>query len=101
MGKTKAFQTAIEQLVKQQNDIATLNSSPNSPLSPAPLPANSTNRPKYKIPDDLDLDSVYNPKYTVVQLISTRKKPRKQLVPPRPPNSFFLFKNCYMLELRK
>jgi hypothetical protein len=101
MVKTKAFQAAIEQL-KKQNDIATLNSSPDSvPSSPVLSPAMPPKRPKCNIPDDLDLENVYNPKYTVVQLISTRRKPRKQLAPPRPPNSFFLFKNCYMLELRK
>src|SRR2546423_963955 len=97
MEKTKAFQTAIEQL-RQQNDIATLTSSPPSPPSPPPIAKVPSKRPKCNIPDDLELENVYNPKYTVIQLISTRTRPRKQLIPPRPPNSFFLFKNCYMLE---
>jgi hypothetical protein len=99
MGK---FQTAIEQL--KQNDFTRLKSyplsppSPPSPISPATI---SSKRPKCNIPEDLELENVYNPKYSVFQLISTRKHPRKQVIPPRPSNSFFLFKNCYLLELRK
>jgi hypothetical protein len=93
----RKFQIAVEQLRKQ-------NYIPN--LSPPPIPQMTVTSKlsKCSIPDDLELDNVYNPKYTVVQLISTQKHPRKhprKQVPPRPPNSFFLFKNCYMLELRK
>ncbi|RHZ48443.1 hypothetical protein Glove_551g45 [Diversispora epigaea] len=32
--------------------------------------------------------------------MSTRRKLRASKNPPRPPNSYFLMKNCYMLELR-
>jgi hypothetical protein len=32
------------------------------------------------IPENLDLENVFNPKYNVIELISTQKKPRKQLV---------------------
>ncbi|CAG8744664.1 16063_t:CDS:1, partial [Funneliformis mosseae] len=103
MGKSKAaLQNALEQLSRQQNDIST---SFQSSASSTSLPISSTlpsKRPKCDdIPEDLDLNDVYYPKYSVLQLISTRRKPRTQSTPPRPPNSFFLMKNCYMLELRK
>ncbi|CAG8560754.1 10085_t:CDS:1 [Acaulospora morrowiae] len=57
-------------------------------------------RLRVDIPSDLDLDRVYNPRYPVLQLMSTRRKPRPAGNPPRPPNSYFLLKNCYMLEVR-
>src|SRR5581483_4363991 len=94
--KMEKFKIALEQL----KHISTLS----PPLFPTQLQTSQTTdpskRPKPSIPDDLDLNNVYNPRYTVVQLISIHKKPRKQAIPPRPPNSFFLFKNCYILELR-
>lgn len=102
MGKSKAFQVAIEELSKQQNGLNAFRpaSTPTSSVSSTTTTVPSTKHHKC-IPENLDLDCVYNPKYTVTELISTRKRPRKQVVPPRPPNSYFLFKNCYMLELRK
>ncbi|CAH1759728.1 523_t:CDS:2 [Entrophospora sp. SA101] len=57
-----------------------------------------------EIPADLDMNLIYNPQYSVTELTSTKQnaKPRPlNKNPPRPPNSFFLMKNCYMLELRK
>ncbi|CAG8559024.1 22224_t:CDS:2 [Rhizophagus irregularis] len=98
-----AFQVAIEELSKQQNGLNSVyrpSSLPTSSVSSTSSTVSSTKNHKC-IPENLDLDCVYNPKYTVTELISTRRKPRKQVVPPRPPNSYFLFKNCYMLELRK
>ncbi|RHZ75076.1 hypothetical protein Glove_217g91 [Diversispora epigaea] len=53
-----------------------------------------------EIPKQLDINNVYNPKYDVIQLMSTRRKLCVSKNPPRPPNSYFLMKNCYMLELR-
>lgn len=103
MGKSKAFQVAIEELSKQQNGLNSVyrpSSLPTTSVSSTSSTVSSTKNHKC-IPENLDLDCVYNPKYTVTELISTRRKPRKQVVPPRPPNSYFLFKNCYMLELRK
>src|ERR1051325_5082818 len=90
------FQTALERL-SQQNDIFVSHPIP-TPKSQAKVHPKNL---KCQIPDDLELDNVYNPRYTVLQLISTRNQPRKQAMPPRPPNSFFLFKNCYLLELRR
>ncbi|RHZ75042.1 hypothetical protein Glove_217g74 [Diversispora epigaea] len=58
------------------------------------------NKYREEIPIQLDIDNVYNPKYDVIQLMSTRRKLCVSKIPPRPPNSFFLMKNCYMLELR-
>ncbi|GBC08453.1 hypothetical protein RclHR1_08120004 [Rhizophagus clarus] len=45
---------------------------------------------------------VYNPRFALIDLISTRKRPFTGSTrnPPRPPNSFFLMKNCLLLELR-
>ncbi|CAG8562539.1 11195_t:CDS:1 [Acaulospora colombiana] len=57
-------------------------------------------RLRVEIPHDLNLDRIYNPKYSVLQLMSTRRRPRPSSNPPRPPNAYFLLKNCYMLELR-
>ncbi|CAG8564835.1 2973_t:CDS:1 [Diversispora eburnea] len=54
-----------------------------------------------EIPKELDINDVYNPRYDVTQLMSTRKKLFASKKPPRPPNSYFLIKNCYMLELRR
>ncbi|RIA85616.1 hypothetical protein C1645_808180 [Glomus cerebriforme] len=49
----------------------------------------------------IDLFYVYNPRFHLLDLISTRRSPfSSNHGPPRPPNSFFLMKNCYMLELR-
>ncbi|RHZ58671.1 hypothetical protein Glove_372g89 [Diversispora epigaea] len=53
-----------------------------------------------EIPKQLDINNVYNPKYDVTQLMSTKRKLCASKNPPRPPNSYFLMKNCYMLELR-
>ncbi|CAJ0625986.1 2490_t:CDS:2, partial [Entrophospora sp. SA101] len=67
------------------------------------------------IPIDVDLNHVYNPPYSVTELMSTKHKQRLSnsnhlagafmnpnlKYPKRPPNSFFLMKNCYMLELKK
>ncbi|CAG8556844.1 5433_t:CDS:1 [Diversispora eburnea] len=66
----------------------------------------TTKKPQQKklrvdIPKHLDINNVYNPKYDVIQLISTKSKLRASKNPPRPPNSYFLMKNCYMLELRE
>ncbi|CAG8733183.1 26449_t:CDS:2 [Dentiscutata erythropus] len=51
-----------------------------------------------------DLLYVYDPesKYDIFALISTKSRNRvkKNLSPPRPPNIFFLFKNCFMLEIK-
>ncbi|RGB22015.1 hypothetical protein C1646_731405 [Rhizophagus diaphanus] len=103
MGKSKAFQVAIEELSKQQNENGLNAFRPSSiPTSSVTSTTTVSSTKNHKcIPENLDLDCVFNPKYTVTELISTRRKPRKQVVPPRPPNSYFLFKNCYMLELRK
>ncbi|CAG8554810.1 9100_t:CDS:1 [Diversispora eburnea] len=65
----------------------------------------TTKKPQQKklrvdIPKQLDINNVYNPKYDVIQLMSTRRKLCASKNPPRPPNSYFLMKNCYMLELR-
>ncbi|CAG8603395.1 4968_t:CDS:1 [Diversispora eburnea] len=65
----------------------------------------TTKKPQQKklrvdIPKHLDINNVYNPKYDVIQLISTKSKLCASKNPPRPPNSYFLMKNCYMLELR-
>ncbi|CAG8573764.1 5890_t:CDS:1 [Diversispora eburnea] len=54
-----------------------------------------------EIPKHLDINNVYHPKYDVTQLMSTRRKLCASKNPPRPPNGYFLMKNCYMLELRK
>jgi len=91
------FQTALQRL-SQQNDIFVSSPTTYSPIFKTNVHSKNL---KCKIPDDLVLDNLYNPKYTVVQLMSTRNQPRKLAIPPRPPNSFFLFKNCYTLELRK
>ncbi|CAI2178323.1 6789_t:CDS:1 [Funneliformis geosporum] len=102
MGKSKALQLALEQLSKQQNDISTSFQTSASSTSFQAASTLPSKRPKCDdVPEDLDLNDVYYPKYSVLQLISTRRKPRTQSTPPRPPNSFFLMKNCYMLELRK
>ncbi|RHZ75158.1 hypothetical protein Glove_217g159 [Diversispora epigaea] len=55
---------------------------------------------RVEIPKQLNINNVYNPKYDVIQLMSTRRKLCASKNPPRPPNSYFLMKNCYMLELR-
>ncbi|CAG8651160.1 21878_t:CDS:2 [Gigaspora margarita] len=58
------------------------------------------------IPKDFNLFFVYNPdiKYNTFTLMSTKstnqKKVKKNSSPPRPPNVFFLFKNCFMLEFK-
>ncbi|RHZ54318.1 hypothetical protein Glove_428g46 [Diversispora epigaea] len=54
-----------------------------------------------KIPKELNINNVYNPKYDVLKLMSTRRKLVPSKNPPRPPNSYFLMKNCYMLALRE
>src|SRR6266540_1772470 len=61
----------------------------------------SRNNQIVEIPANLNLWNIYYPRFHLMDLISTRRNPfsaRKN--PPRPPNSFFLMKNCYMLELR-
>ncbi|CAG8787828.1 24115_t:CDS:2 [Cetraspora pellucida] len=58
-------------------------------------------RPMREIPKELDLNNIYNPKYHITELISTKKRSLESTHVPRPPNGFFLMKNCYMLELRK
>ncbi|CAB5381980.1 unnamed protein product [Rhizophagus irregularis] len=51
----------------------------------------------------VDINYIYNPRFHLVDLISTRRRPfasgtRTNI--PRPPNSFFLMKNCLLLELK-
>nr|ANQ32953.1 MATA-HMG [Rhizophagus irregularis] len=51
----------------------------------------------------VDIKHIYNPRFHLVDLISTRRRPftsstRTNI--PRPPNSFFLMKNCLLLELK-
>ncbi|CAG8441083.1 12657_t:CDS:1 [Ambispora leptoticha] len=57
------------------------------------------NRPAAEIPSGFDPTIVYRPRFGLHALISTTKKPRLTDKPPRPPNSFFLLKNCLLLEL--
>ncbi|CAG8756477.1 39773_t:CDS:2 [Gigaspora margarita] len=45
---------------------------------------------------NLDESAIWNPQFSLRQLIGQRKKPNKP--PPRPPNSFFLFKNSLLLN---
>ncbi|CAG8705979.1 16098_t:CDS:2, partial [Dentiscutata heterogama] len=56
------------------------------------------------IPTNFDLFHVYNPKYKydIFALMSTKRRNgiKKNSSPPRPPNVFFLFKNCFMLEIK-
>ncbi|CAG8819960.1 19908_t:CDS:2 [Gigaspora margarita] len=58
------------------------------------------------IPENFNLFYVYNPdhKYDTFTLMSTKptnqQKVKKNSPPPRPPNVFFLFKNCFMLEFK-
>ncbi|RHZ73258.1 hypothetical protein Glove_232g189 [Diversispora epigaea] len=54
-----------------------------------------------EIPKQLDINKVYNPKFDVIKLMHTRRELVPYKNPPRPPNSYFLMKNCYMLELRE
>ncbi|CAG8564474.1 hypothetical protein C2G38_2216444 [Gigaspora rosea] len=60
-------------------------------------------RPMRQIPAQLDLNNIYSPKYHITELISTKSRNRTldDTHIRRPPNGFFLMKNCYMLELRK
>ncbi|CAG8593072.1 21527_t:CDS:2 [Gigaspora margarita] len=60
-------------------------------------------RPMREIPAELDLNNIYSPKYHITELISTKSRSRTldDTHIRRPPNGFFLMKNCYMLELRK
>ncbi|CAG8441072.1 12656_t:CDS:1 [Ambispora leptoticha] len=52
------------------------------------------------IPQDFDISVVYKPRFNLQTLIcTTAKKQRSSDKPPRPPNSFFLLKNCLLLEL--
>src|SRR6266487_1019716 len=55
------------------------------------------------IPSNVDIYYVHNPRFHLTDLISTRRTPFSSSSarhPPRPPNAFFLMKNCYLLELR-
>src|SRR5438067_1156847 len=64
--------------------------------------ASSNRRHSHKIPDDLDKEAVFFPKYKVEMLINTKNTERKNSDrPPRPPNSFFLMKNALLLILRE
>ncbi|CAG8573705.1 21378_t:CDS:2 [Dentiscutata erythropus] len=59
-------------------------------------------RPFREIPAELDLNNIYYPKYHITELISTKtRQSDSDTHIRRPPNGFFLMKNCYMLELRK
>ncbi|CAG8585246.1 17232_t:CDS:2 [Dentiscutata heterogama] len=58
-------------------------------------------RPFRQIPTELDLNNIYYPKYHITELISTKAQQSVDTHIRRPPNGFFLMKNCYMLELRK
>ncbi|CAG8466658.1 13405_t:CDS:2 [Racocetra persica] len=58
-------------------------------------------RPMRDIPKELNLQNIYNPQYHITELISTKKRKFDGTHIKRPPNGFFLMKNCYMLELRK
>ncbi|RGB35467.1 hypothetical protein C1646_814709 [Rhizophagus diaphanus] len=51
----------------------------------------------------VNINYIYNPRFHLIDLISTRRRPftsstRTNI--PRPPNSFFLMKNCLLLELK-
>ncbi|RIB23266.1 hypothetical protein C2G38_2073341 [Gigaspora rosea] len=48
---------------------------------------------------NLEESAIWNPQFSLRQLIGQRKKPNKS--PPRPPNAFFLFKNNLMLAARQ
>jgi hypothetical protein len=50
----------------------------------------------------VNIDYIYNPRFHLIDLISTRRRPFASAArnPPRPPNSFFLMKNCLLLELK-
>ncbi|CAG8495438.1 1909_t:CDS:1 [Paraglomus occultum] len=64
--------------------------------------ASSNRRHSHKIPDDLDKNAVFFPKYKVEMLINTKNTERRTSDrPPRPPNSFFLMKNALLLILRE
>ncbi|RIB09589.1 hypothetical protein C2G38_2146479 [Gigaspora rosea] len=58
-------------------------------------------RPMREIPTELDLNNIYFPKYHITELMSTKGRSLDDAHIRRPPNGFFLMKNCYMLELRK
>ncbi|CAG8536456.1 685_t:CDS:1 [Ambispora gerdemannii] len=57
------------------------------------------NRTRNEIPLNFDPTIVYKPRFCLQALISTSKKRHSIDKPPRSPNSFFLFKNCLLLEL--
>jgi hypothetical protein len=81
MTKTKAFQVAIEELSKQNGLNAFRSASPpNSSASSTSTSSTVSSKNHKCIPENLDLENVFNPKYNVIELISTQKKPRKQLV---------------------
>jgi len=57
--------------------------------------------PEVRIHPSVNIYNVHNPRFHLIDLISTRRRPFASTHnPPRPPNSFFLMKNCYLLELR-
>src|SRR6185312_9741526 len=60
--------------------------------------ASNNRRTSHKIPDDLDKNAVFFPKYKIELLINTKNAERRTSDrPPRPPNSFFLMKNALLL----
>ncbi|CAG8493963.1 551_t:CDS:1 [Paraglomus brasilianum] len=64
--------------------------------------ASNNRRTSHKIPDDLDKNAVFFPKYKIELLINTKNAERRTSDrPPRPPNSFFLMKNALLLILRE
>ena len=65
----RKYQITLEQLRQQQPDLKYYSSTPSPGSSTVP----SNKRPKCNVPNVFNLDNLYNPKYTVTELISTRK----------------------------